>query len=266
VVAADAAVPDNAGSADQTGTASQANRSDPQCDTVVLDRQGPTLAVNASKTAVRVGEQVAFSSEASDSGSGLDSNTLRWAFGDGTPTVADASVTRAFQQPGTYAVTLRVKDRAGNESVAQRTITVEAPPSDGGIPGGNTPGGSTPGGNTPPGNGPTPGTNGGTLASVKIGSVTVLVPKRVRLGRIKRLVVGARADQAGRLTLSLVRGKKVYSKLVTRLAAGQSSHRLRLPKRLKAGTYAIRIAFKPTGESWSAAGSAKVAFQKAKGR
>ena len=53
VIAADAALPDNPSSANQTGSASQSNHSDTQCDTVVLDRQGPTLAVNASKTVVR---------------------------------------------------------------------------------------------------------------------------------------------------------------------------------------------------------------------
>ena len=88
-IAADAAVPDNPSSADQTRSANQANLSDAKCDTVVLDRQGPTLAVNASKTVVRTGEQVAFSADASDSGSGIDTSTSSWAFGDGTPATAD---------------------------------------------------------------------------------------------------------------------------------------------------------------------------------
>jgi hypothetical protein len=90
-IAADAAVPNNPSSANQTGQASQANLSDAKCDTVVLDRQGPTLAVNASKTVVQVGEQVAFSRDATDPGSGVDTSTSSWEFGDGTPATAGAA-------------------------------------------------------------------------------------------------------------------------------------------------------------------------------
>ena len=62
-IAADAAVPNNPSSANQTGSASQANLSSSACDTVVLDRQGPSLALNASKTVVQTGEQVALSAD-----------------------------------------------------------------------------------------------------------------------------------------------------------------------------------------------------------
>lgn len=64
------------------------------------------------------------------------------------------------------------------------------------------------------------------------------------------------------LTLRLTGRGKVYSKRTIRLAPGESKQRLRLPKRLKAGTYAVKIAFKATGASWSAAGTAKVVFRK----
>jgi PKD repeat protein len=259
-VGADAAVPNNPSSANQTGNASQANRSDAQCDTVVLDRQGPTLTVNASKTVVRVGESVAFSREASDSGAGLDSGTSLWEFGDGTPSMASDSVSHAFGQPGTYVVKFRAKDRAGNESVAQREITVEAPPTGStSTPGDGT---STPGDTTPE----KPVAGGGPLAGVKIGSVTVVVPKRARLGKAKQLVLNTRTDQAGALTLRLVRGKKVYSRVSARLAPGDSKHRLRLPRGLKPGTYTVKIAFKPAGAGWSASGAAKIVLKKAAGR
>jgi hypothetical protein len=268
-IGADAALPNNASSANQTGQASQANRSDAQCDTVVLDRQGPTLTVGASKTVALTGEQVAFSATASDSGSGVDATAFRWEFDAGTPVAAGASASHSFGQPGTYVVTFRAKDQVGNESVAQKTITVNEPPSDGpSIP--NDPGTpsdpGTPNGPATPSE-PAPGgpvTGDGRLASVQIGGVTVFVPKRVRLGSIKKLVLGARAEQAGKLTLRLARGKKVYSRLTVSLAPGDSSQKLRLPKGLKPGTYAVKIAFKATGAGWSAAGSAKVAFQRGK--
>ena len=90
------------------------------------------------------------------------------------------------------------------------------------------------------------------------------MPKRVRLGRIKQLALGARADQAGRLTLRLVRNGKVYSRVTVGLSPGETSQRLRLPKGLKPGTYAVKIAFKAAGAGWSAAGTARVAFQRAR--
>ncbi|HEV7844672.1 MAG TPA: PKD domain-containing protein [Thermoleophilaceae bacterium] len=251
VRAADASVPNNASSVDQTRTASQANLSDPQCDTVVLDRKGPTLGIGAAKALFRTGEQAAFSSEASDAGSGLDASTMSWELGDGSAAVAGASASHSFDRPGTYVVKLRARDKAGNESVAQKTVTVEAPP------------GPTP---TP---GPTPGPTGPTgplvagrgEAKLTIGGVTVLVPKHVKLGRTKQIVLRARAEQGGTLTLRLTRGKKVYSRLSVGLARGDTTQRLRLPKRLRRGSYAVKIAFKANGTSYTAAGSAKVAVK-----
>ena len=246
VIAADAAAPDNPSSANQTGSPTQANLSDARCDTVVLDRQGPSLALNASKTVVRTGEQVAFSADASDSASGLDTSTSSWEFGDGTAAGAGAAVSHSFDRPGTYVVSFRAKDKAGNESVAQKAITVEAPPS------GDTP---TPGDvTTPPDDGRLPG--------VQIGAVRVSVPKSVRLGKVKQLLLRTQADQAGTLTLRLMRGKKVYSRLTVGLAKGETTQRLRLPKGLKRGTYAVKIAFKASGASYTAAGTAKVVLKK----
>jgi hypothetical protein len=54
----------------------------------------------------------------------------------------------------------------------------------------------------------------------------------------------------------------VYSRLATRLAPGDSKQRLRLPRGLKAGTYTVKIAFKPAGASWSASGTAKIVLRK----
>jgi hypothetical protein len=263
VIAADASVPNKPSSADQTGSANQANHSDSKCDTVVLDRQGPTLGAIASKTVMLTGEQVAFSATATDSVAGLDASKSRWEFGDGTPASAGTSVSHSFAQPGTYVVMFRAEDQAGNGSLVQKTVTVNAPPtSNPTTP--TTPSNPTtpsvPGPSVPAPNGPA--TADGRLASVQIGDVTVLVPKRVRLSKVRQLVLGTRTDQAGKLTLLLTRGKKVYSRLAIRLATGESSQRLRLPRRLKAGTYAVKIAFTPTGASWSAAGTARVAFKR----
>ena len=74
--------------------------------------------------------------------------------------------------------------------------------------------------------------------------------------------VGAHASQAGRLSLRLVRGKKVVSRLSVGLSAGQTKQRLRLPKRLKKGTYTVKIAFKANGTAWAATGTTKVSARR----
>ena len=75
-------------------------------------------------------------------------------------------------------------------------------------------------------------------------------------------MVSANASQAGQLSLQLMRGKKVVSRLSVGLSAGQTKQRLRLPKRLKAGTYTVKIAFKASGASWSATGTTKVSARR----
>ena len=99
-------------------------------------------------------------------------------------------------------------------------------------------------------------------AGVQIGSLNILVPKRINIGKVRQLVVAANASQAGRLTLSLTRGKKVYSRLSVGLSAGKTKQRLRLPKRLRAGTYTLKIAFKASGASWAATGTTKVSARR----
>jgi PKD domain-containing protein len=242
-IAADAAVPNNPSSANQTASATQANLSTSQCDTVVLDRQGPTLAVNASKTVVLVGEQVSLSPQASDSGAGLDASASRWEFGDGASAMTGGATTHSYDQPGTYVVSFHTRDKAGNESTAEKSITVQAPPG---------------GGTTTPN---VPITNGGPLAGVRIGGVRVIVPKAVRRGKVKQLVLRAHAEQAGTLALRLTRGKKVLSRLTVGLAPGETTQRLRLPKGLKRGTYTVKIAFKAKGASYTAAGAARISVK-----
>ena len=97
---------------------------------------------------------------------------------------------------------------------------------------------------------------------LKIGSLSLVVPKRVKIGKVRQLVVGANASQAGQLTLRLMRGTKVISRLSVGLSAGQTKQRLRLPKRLKAGTYTVTIAFKASGAGWAATGSTKVSARR----
>ena len=137
------------------------------------------------------------------------------------------------------------------------------PPGDGNPdPGTPDPGTPTPDTGTPDTGTPTPDANPGIPGGLQIGSLSILVPKRVKIGRAKQLVVATGASQAGQLTLRLTRGKKVISRLTVGLSAGKTKQRLRLPKRLKAGTYTVKITFKANGAGWAASGAAKVALRK----
>ena len=135
-------------------------------------------------------------------------------------------------------------------------------PGDGGqTPGGQTPGGQAPGTPSDPGT-PAAPTPGATPGGLQIGSLTLSIPKRIKVGRARQLVLGADAREAGRLSLRLMRGKEVVSRLSVGLSAGQTKQRLRLPKRLKAGTYTVKIAFRATGTSWAATGTTKVSARR----
>jgi hypothetical protein len=181
---------------------------------------------------------------------------------DGPVTVcarsADASVPdnpASATQTGTSA--------QANLSDAQcDTVTLDrsVPAPDPGAPAPGTldPGTPTPG-TTDPGT-PSPGATPG--AGLQIGSLNIVVPKRIKIGKVRQLVVAANASQAGRLTLSLTRGKKVLSRLSVGLSAGKTKQRLRLPKRLKAGTYTVKIAFKASGTGWTATGTTKVSARR----
>ncbi|HEX8051617.1 MAG TPA: PKD domain-containing protein [Thermoleophilaceae bacterium] len=277
VIGTDAAVPDNPTSSTQTSTASQANRATAACDRVTLDRVAPSVAISSSKATATVGETISFSSQASDATSGL-AGAGGWQFGDGA-TGAGAAADHSYAQAGTYTVRYTVTDGAGNSATAEKVVTVTAPAtSDPGTqnPGTQNPGTQNPGTQNPGTQNPgtqDPGTqNPGTQdpgptpapGSVQVGSVWVLAPKRFRIGSSRRLSVSVGASQAGQLTLTLVRGKKTIARLGVGLSPGATKQAIKLPKKLAAGTYSLKIGFKPSGVTWSASGSAKIAFQAAK--
>ena len=174
-VSADASVPDNPSSVNQSQSADKGNLSEEKCDTVTLDRSVPTPPPSSDPTPPA---------------------------GDPTPPAGDPA---------------------------------------------------------PPAGDPASPVEAGGL---KIGSLSLVVPKRVKIGKVRQLVVGANASQAGQLTLRLMRGTKVISRLSVGLSAGQTKQRLRLPKRLKAGTYTVTIAFKASGAGWAATGSTKVSARR----
>ncbi len=125
VIAADASIPDNPNGPNQTATADKANLSNPSCDSVVLDRTPPVVAINAGATTVKVGELLSFQGSAADATSGL-TGPGEWTFGDSDAIPSGDSVTHVYDQPGTYEVTFTVRDAAGNVATARKTIIVSA--------------------------------------------------------------------------------------------------------------------------------------------
>ena len=126
VIAADASIPDNPTSSNQSQSAEKANLSAPACDGVILDRAAPSASISASATAVKVGDLVSFQAQATDATSGVGSRN-DWTWGDNTAGGSGAAATHTFTQAGTYQVKLTVEDNAGNVGTATRTITVTAP-------------------------------------------------------------------------------------------------------------------------------------------
>jgi plastocyanin len=251
VRAADAAIPDNPSSPNQTASADKANLSDPACDGVVLDRTAPTAAIAASATSVKTGDLVSFQAQATDATSGVAAQSA-WTWGDNTAGGSGPSATHTFTQAGTYEVHLTVADTAGNTATATKVITVAAP-SGGGAP--TTTGGGTPtttgGGGTPTTTGGgTPTTTGGGTAAPKL----ALSAPRKLAAKAKAVRVALTADAAGRVQLALLRGGRVVSRGGVAVSAGTSSYALKLPKGTKAGRYAIKATYTPASGAPRTAG------------
>jgi PKD repeat protein len=222
VIAADAAIPDNPSGSNQSATAEKANLSDPSCDGVVLDRTPPTVSIVVASASVRVGDVVSFQASASDATSGL-AGARQWTWGDTTGSGSGDAITHTFTQPGTYEVALTVADAAGNTATAKRAITVTAAAAGGGGGGGG----------------------GGAIPVTR--SLRLDVP-RSALARARAIPVKLSTSGAGRVKLSLLRGRRVIARASVRLDQdGTAQYRLKLPKRSKAGRYTLKATYQPVG-------------------
>ena len=231
VIAADAAIPDNPNSSDQTRPASQANLSEAKCDDLLLDRVAPTLSV-ADVAAVTVGTPVTFTATAADATSGL-SGTYAWTGAEGTGTTA----TRTFATPGTYEVSVKTADTAGNEATAKTSVVVQAAtPSPTPTPS------TTPTPTTTPTPSTTPSPTPSATPTPAAPRLLVSAPKKL-LGKARKLPVTLTASAPGAARLALVRGGRIVAQGAKQLAAGSSAVALKLPRKLAAGRYQLTVTF-----------------------
>lgn len=290
--AADAAMPDNPSGTNQLGgTSNQANLSGVSCGHVTLDRVAPTVTVDSSTTSATVGQLVSFSATATDP-AGV-SGQIDWDYGDNTGHGSGAATTHTYTQPGTYVVRASTTDGAGNAGSGTRQIVVSPASTGGGGGGGTTPppgggGGTTPppgGGDTttPGGGGTTTPTNngstgvtpvtqqqatpdvvaqmngGGGAQQQSIGGLGVIAPKTFKIGKVKALTFALTPDAPGKAEVALLKGSKIVAKKgATFTAAGTYSLKLKLPRKLKPGTYAVKVSYTPSGTSKAVTKSLKV--------
>ena len=101
------------------------------------------------------------------------------------------------------------------------------------------------------------GSAGGGTQQATIAGLELIAPKRFAFGRLKRgrrsLLLGFESQAPGRLGLVLKRGPKTLARggaTVTKV--GDFGYRLRLPGKLRPGTYRLRVSFTPNGGERSA--------------
>ncbi len=90
---------------------------------VVSASARPTASFVFSPTAPVVGQEVFFNAAASQAGAGRTIVGYDWNFGSGTPQ-SGMTVSKSYDVPGTYNVTLTVTDDAGKTHTASQSVTV----------------------------------------------------------------------------------------------------------------------------------------------
>ncbi len=76
-----------------------------------VNNVAPTVDAGPDRQLVR-GESADFAAKITDPGP-LDTHTITWDFGDGSPAEAGADVTHSYAEPGSYAITVTVTDDDG---------------------------------------------------------------------------------------------------------------------------------------------------------
>jgi PKD domain len=182
-------------------------------DGIGLDSTAPDLLLTTSALKVETGQTVQFgTSEATDTGSGLDESSFAWTFCDGCAIGATGrTASRAFDTPGTFLVTLAARDIAGNRGEDAFFLTVN-PPETGPPPGAGGTGDAPAAGPGPQTTAAPPAAGRGTHRVVS--SVRVL--GRARVGRPVRVRVALK--RRAKVTLDVLSGPGADQTLLKRWA------------------------------------------------
>jgi PKD repeat protein len=140
-------------------------------------RRPPSLAASTSAASVSAGDEIAFSSTASDPDPG-DGVTVRWMFGDGG-SASGAAPRHSYPQPGNYEWSATAVDSTGLTASVHGTVAVTARPALATAPPSEPPNRSLP-------------------TTVPLASNASAAPLQVQMQ-----VRGPRVDAAGRLTVDV---------------------------------------------------------------
>jgi hypothetical protein len=186
----------------------------------------------AGPTTATTGQSLSYTAEASDPDGEID-NVAFDLDGDGrheTDTAGGRTASTSFSRPGLYSVGVRVIDNEGAPAYDSVDVRVSGPPAPGSQAGG---GPATTG---------SPATTASSAKRRLLGSFKLNRP--VFGGRKGRsLVIRYRLREAGRVILSLYRGKKRISRLSAGNRRANRAYRIKVsPRRLRKGAnYRVRI-------------------------
>ncbi|MEV4422728.1 PKD domain-containing protein [Patulibacter sp. NPDC049589] len=266
-------------------TSDKANRSATACDDVVVDRAPPQVTVSANHTTITAGESVTFAAVVSDATSGVPApHTWDFGDGIGSSTglgpshayaqpgtyVARVTATDDAGNQGSATVTITVTAAAGGTTGGGSTGGGST--GGGSAGGGSTGGGSTGGGSAATGGGGAGATltggsvsatggattvappsassiskdaGGGGTQQATVGALRIVAPKRFDRTK-RRLPLRATLSKAGTVEVELRKGsKRIVRGTAVAKKAGTAGITLKLPKRLAAGTYRLRVVFRP---------------------
>jgi photosystem II stability/assembly factor-like uncharacterized protein len=182
----------------------------------VPDTTAPTGTISGP-TKLTTGAFGPYTASAQDNagGSGVDASSFSWSI-PGQAAQTGSHVTFGFSNPGTYTVTVSFKDFAGNAGTATISITVTAP--------------------APSGSQPVTKTSGGS---------TITIFKKVTVtgtsGRYIPVKLATKKPRQFIITLLSKTGNHQLATLTTKLKKGKKTVHLKVPAKIKPGTYKLVV-------------------------
>ena len=213
-------------------------------------------SITASATTVKVGDLVNFSAQSSDATSGT-SGQYTWVFGDNTANGAGANTSHTYTQAGTYSAKVSTTYGAGNTGEGTQVITVN-PPAD-------------------RRRNRRRRRNDHSAADEQLHlerggwgwhpeddlrwTRRSWLPRPSSSGRdIESCPCRSRAAVLEVERYAFARGKAFARGAATFTRAGRFGFKLKLPAKLKPGSYKLNVKFKPKGSSHASSKTLKIRF------